>query len=119
MSSSKNNLLQNEEELLCQAIYVSWVDRVAIRVRPKPGSGDWKVNAVRYQACMVKEDVFLHRQSLVVDSAPEFLVYSELLHTKRPYKHGATQYMALIGGNSICIVFQLSVVMSIICLCFA
>lgn len=43
---------------------------------------------------MVKEDVFLHRRSSVANSAPEFLVYSELLHTKRPYMHGATRVKA-------------------------
>ncbi|KAK2649553.1 hypothetical protein Ddye_017042 [Dipteronia dyeriana] len=105
ISSSKNILLQNEEELLCQAICAGWVDRVAKRVRPKPGSGDRKVNAVRYQACMVKEDVFLHRRSLVANSAPEFLVYGELLHTKRPYMHGATRVKSdwlIKYGQSLC-----------------
>ncbi|XP_031287985.1 ATP-dependent RNA helicase DEAH13 isoform X2 [Pistacia vera] len=92
ISSSKNILLQNEEELLCRAICAGWADRVAKRIRPKARSlkEDGKVNAVRYQACMVKEDVFLHRRSSVASSAPEFLVYSELLQTKRPYLHGAT-----------------------------
>ncbi|KAL5859172.1 hypothetical protein ACOSQ4_000468 [Xanthoceras sorbifolium] len=105
ISSSKNILLQNEEELLCQAICAGWVDRVAKRIRPKPGSGDRKVNAVRYQACMVKEDVFLHRRSSVADCAPEFLVYSELLHTKRPYMHGATRVKSdwlIKYGQSLC-----------------
>ncbi|KAK1558806.1 hypothetical protein Q3G72_006884 [Acer saccharum] len=105
ISSSKNILLQNKEELLCKAICAGWVDRVAKRVRPKPGSGDRKVNAVRYQACMVKEDVFLHRRSLVADSAPEFLVYSELSHTKRPYMHGATRVKSdwlIKYGQSLC-----------------
>ncbi|KAK1564373.1 hypothetical protein Q3G72_001818 [Acer saccharum] len=105
ISSSKNILLQQEEELLCQATCAGWVDSVAKRVRPKPGSGDRKVNAVRYQACMVKEDVFLHRRSLVADSAPEFLVYSELLHTKWPYMHGATRVKSdwlIKYGQSLC-----------------
>ncbi|KAK0587913.1 hypothetical protein LWI29_031175 [Acer saccharum] len=95
----------DEEELLCQATCAGWVDRVAKRVRPKPGSGDRKVNAVRYQACMVKEDVFLHRRSLVADSVPESLVYSELLHTKRPYMHGATRVKSdwlIKYGQSLC-----------------
>lgn len=96
ISSSKNVLLQNEEELLCRAVCAGWADRVAKRIRAKSGSsaGERKVNAVRYQACMVKEDVFLHRRSSVANSAPEFLVYSELLHTKRPYMHGATRVKA-------------------------
>ncbi|KAJ4727732.1 ATP-dependent RNA helicase [Melia azedarach] len=96
ISSSKNILLQNEEELLCRAICAGWADRVAKRIRLKSGSlaGDRKVNAVRYQACMVKEDVFLHLRSSVANTAPEFLVYSELLYTKRPYMHGATRVKA-------------------------
>ncbi|KAA8543067.1 hypothetical protein F0562_021438 [Nyssa sinensis] len=90
--SEKHPLLLNEEELLGQAICAGWADRVAKRSKVVLGSseGDRNVNAVRYQACMVKETVFLHRWSSVSKSAPEFLVYSELLHTKRPYIHGAT-----------------------------
>ncbi|KAL3499521.1 hypothetical protein ACH5RR_038614 [Cinchona calisaya] len=90
--SEKNPLFLNEEEILGQAICAGWADRVAKRTRSVSGlsDGDRKVNAVRYQACMVKETVFLHRWSSVSKSAPEFLVYSELLHTKRPYIHGAT-----------------------------
>ncbi|CAL5423435.1 unnamed protein product [Camellia sinensis] len=91
VSSDKYPLLLNEEELLGQAICAGWADRVAKRVRQVSASeGDIKVSASRYQACMVKEPVFLHRWSSVARSAPEFLVYSELLYTKRPYIHGAT-----------------------------
>lgn len=105
--SSKDTLFQNEEELLCKAICAGWVDRVAKRIRRKPGSteGDRKVNAARYQACLVKEDVFLHRRSSLSNSAPEFLVYSELLHTKRPYMHGATSVKSdwlVLYGRSLC-----------------
>ncbi|CAL5360931.1 unnamed protein product [Camellia sinensis] len=91
VSSNKYPLLLNEKELLGQAICASWADRVAKHVRRVLASeGDIKVNASRYQAWMVKEPVFLHRWSSVAKSAPEFLVYSELLYTKRPYIHGAT-----------------------------
>ncbi|XVE89303.1 hypothetical protein DITRI_Ditri19aG0191700 [Diplodiscus trichospermus] len=90
--SSKNPLLLNEEELLGQAIYAGWADRVAKRIRgvSRLSEGDTKAITVRYQACQVKETVFLHCSSTLSSSAPEFLVYSELLHTKRPYMHGAT-----------------------------
>lgn len=92
VSSSNPPLLLNEEELLGQAICAGWADRVAKRVRGAStlSEGDRKAHAVRYQACMVKETVFLHRWSSVSSSAPEFLVYSELLQTKRPYMHGVT-----------------------------
>ncbi|GAB4841097.1 hypothetical protein Ancab_021842 [Ancistrocladus abbreviatus] len=90
--SDKHPLVQIEEDLLCQSICAGWADRVARRMRGNSGlmEGDRKVNAVRYQACRVKETVFLHRWSALSKSAPEFLVYSEMLHTKRPYIHGAT-----------------------------
>ncbi|OMO81997.1 hypothetical protein COLO4_23301 [Corchorus olitorius] len=90
--SNKNPLLLNEEELLGQAICAGWADRVAKRIRgvQKSSEEDRKVNSVRYQACLVKETVFLHRSSFLAHSAPEFLVYSELLNTKRAYMHGAT-----------------------------
>ncbi|KAJ8444006.1 hypothetical protein Cgig2_020852 [Carnegiea gigantea] len=90
--SNKNPLSQIEENIVCRAICAGWADRVAKRIRGIVGSaeGDRKVNAVRYQASMVKETVFLRRWSAVAKSAPEFLVYSEMLHTKRPYIHGAT-----------------------------
>ena len=90
--SDKIPLSQIEENILCQAICAGWADRVAKRIRGTVGleEADRKVNAVRYQASMVKETVFLRRWSSVAKSAPEFLVYSEMLQTKRPYIHGAT-----------------------------
>ncbi|KAJ4849110.1 hypothetical protein Tsubulata_027768 [Turnera subulata] len=90
-SSSKSSLSPLEEQLLGQAICAGWADRVAKRMRATSGREDQKASTVRYQACMVKENVFLHRQSSLSKSAPEFLVYSELLYTKRPYMHGATR----------------------------
>ncbi|GAV82266.1 DEAD domain-containing protein/Helicase_C domain-containing protein/HA2 domain-containing protein/OB_NTP_bind domain-containing protein [Cephalotus follicularis] len=92
VSSSKNTLLLNEEDLLGQALCAGWADRVAKRCRNTAVSSDAdrKATSVRYQTCMVKESVFLHRWSSVSYSAPEFLVYSELLCTKRPYMLGAT-----------------------------
>ncbi|KAK4418101.1 ATP-dependent RNA helicase DEAH13 [Sesamum alatum] len=92
VSSEKHPLLLNEEEIVGQAICAGWADRVARRVKGSSvlSDGDRKVNSTRYQACMVKETVFLHRWSSLAKSPPEYLVYSELLHTKRPYIHGAT-----------------------------
>lgn len=84
VSSDKHPLLLNEEELLGQAICAGWADRVAKRTKETSGS-------IRYQACVVKESVYLHRYSSLSQSAPEFLVYSELVETKRPYMHGTTR----------------------------
>ncbi|XWS31763.1 hypothetical protein CRYUN_Cryun23aG0104000 [Craigia yunnanensis] len=49
VSSSKNPVLLNEEELLGQAICASWADRVAKRVRgvSRSSEGDRKVNTVK------------------------------------------------------------------------
>lgn len=92
VSSNKNPLRLNEEEILGQAICAGWADRVAKRKKPASvlSEGETHTNTVRYEACMVKETVFLHRYSSLARSAPEYLVYSELLHTKRPYIHGAS-----------------------------
>lgn len=93
VQSSRHPLQLNEEELLGQAICAGWADRVAKRVRVISRSSevvDIKARSGRYQATMVYEPVFLHRWSSLSSSAPEFLVYSELLQTNRPYMHGAT-----------------------------
>ncbi|XP_020272990.1 ATP-dependent RNA helicase DEAH13-like isoform X2 [Asparagus officinalis] len=89
VSSIKHPLLMNEEELLGQAICAGWADRVAKRVRKISESSD-KVRAVRYQSCALDDTIYLHRWSSVSQSAPEFVVYTELLQTNRPYMHGAT-----------------------------
>lgn len=90
--SNKCPLRLNEEEILGQAICAGWADRVAKRIKDVSSlsESDRKVHAVRYQACLVKEIVFLHRRSSISKSAPQYLVYTELLHTKRPYIQGAT-----------------------------
>ncbi|XP_073061326.1 ATP-dependent RNA helicase DEAH13-like isoform X4 [Primulina eburnea] len=90
--SNKHHLLLNEEDILAQAICAGWADRVARRIKAASVvlDGERKVKSVRYQACMVKETVFLHRWSSVSKSPPEFLVYNDLLYSKRPFIHGAT-----------------------------
>ncbi|KAK3004680.1 hypothetical protein RJ639_018706 [Escallonia herrerae] len=94
--SDDRHLSLNEEMLLRQSICAGWADRVAklIRGHSLVSEGDRKSNAVCYESCMVTEKVFLHRWSSVAPSSPKFLVYSELLHTKRPYIHGATSVKA-------------------------
>lgn len=92
-SNNKHPLMLNEEELLGQAICAGWADRVARRVRGISGLSeeDRKVSATRYEAHKVNETVFLHRWSSVSRTAPEFLVFSELVERKRAYIHGATR----------------------------
>ncbi|KAJ7963069.1 ATP-dependent RNA helicase DEAH13 [Quillaja saponaria] len=95
-SSEKYPLSLDEEVLIRQAICAGWADRIAkrITVTSRSSDGDIKARAVRYQSCMVEEIVFLHRWSSVSIAAPEFLVYNELLQTKRPYMHGVTSVEA-------------------------
>ncbi|EEF29793.1 ATP-dependent RNA helicase, putative [Ricinus communis] len=82
VSSSKAPLLLNvyEEKVLGKAICAGWVDK----------SCETNKRIFKYQTCMVDETVFFHPTSSLSRSAPELLVYSELLHAKRPYIHGAT-----------------------------
>ncbi|OIT22414.1 atp-dependent rna helicase deah13 [Nicotiana attenuata] len=90
--SNKCPLQLNEEEILGQAICAGWADRVAKRIKnvSSLSESDRKVHAVQYQACLVKEIVFLGRRSSISKSAPEYLVYTELLHSKRPFIQGET-----------------------------
>ncbi|CAA6659189.1 unnamed protein product [Spirodela intermedia] len=78
--------------ILAQAICAGWADRVAKRMQgcPKSSDKDLRVRAARYQSCALGETVFLHPSSSVSHSRPEFVVYTELLCTKRSYLHGVT-----------------------------
>lgn len=69
----------DKEALLHQAIYAGWIDRVAKRI---------KGNA--YIRPAWSNRLFLHLQSPVSNIAPEFLVYSELIQTKKPFVYGVT-----------------------------
>uniref|UniRef100_A0A0E0K514 RNA helicase n=1 Tax=Oryza punctata TaxID=4537 RepID=A0A0E0K514_ORYPU len=90
--ADKKPMQLNEEELLRQGICAGWADRVAKRIRAfsGPSKDDKKVRAVHYQSCALNDTIYLHRSSSVARIAPEFVVYSELLHTKRSYMHGVT-----------------------------
>ncbi|KAG2661399.1 ATP-dependent RNA helicase DEAH13-like [Panicum virgatum] len=90
--SSKRPLQINEEEILGQGICAGWVDRVARRnhMYSRSSRDDQKVRAVRYQSCALNDTIYLHRSSSVAQVAPELVVYSELLNTKRLYMHGVT-----------------------------
>ncbi|KAL2337470.1 hypothetical protein Fmac_011916 [Flemingia macrophylla] len=92
VSSEKYPLSLVEERLICQAICAGWADRVARRVTAssRATDGERTSRILRYQSCMVDESVFLHRWSSVSIVGPEFLVYNELLETKRPNKEGIT-----------------------------
>ncbi|KAI3997280.1 hypothetical protein MKX01_009124 [Papaver californicum] len=88
VSSNKHPLSLSEEELLGQAICAGWADRVAKRIRVVAKSSELhgRGNAIRYQAAMVNEPVFLHRWSTVAASSPEFsqCTFSAPLTDPRP-----------------------------------
>jgi ATP-dependent RNA helicase DHX37/DHR1 len=92
VSSAHYPLPLVEERLICQAICAGWADRVAKRIpiSSRVAEGGMISRAGRYQSCMVDESIFLHRWSSVSTARPEFLVYNELLETKRPNKEGET-----------------------------
>ncbi|KAL6911457.1 hypothetical protein ACP4OV_000262 [Aristida adscensionis] len=88
----KRPLQMNEEELLGQGICAGWADRVARRNHTyfRSSEDDRKIRAIRYQSCALNDIIYLHRSSSVAQIAPELVVYSELLNTKRSYMHGVT-----------------------------
>lgn len=50
-----------------------------------------KQHAVRYAAASVEEEVYLHPRSALHTTAPEYVVYMQLIRTvKRPYMAGVT-----------------------------
>jgi len=90
VSSGKYPLSLVEERLICQAICAGWADSVAKRITSfsRAFDGEKTSRALRYQSCMIDESVLLHRWSSVSTVGPEYLVYNELLETKRPNKEG-------------------------------
>ncbi|XP_050224905.1 ATP-dependent RNA helicase DEAH13-like [Mercurialis annua] len=94
-SSSKTPLLQNyyEEPILRKAICAGLIDRVAKRLDRdlRSSEEDRSVKLVRYEICTSNDIVFLNPSSSLTSSAPDYLVYNELLRTKRrSYIYGAT-----------------------------
>jgi ATP-dependent RNA helicase DHX37/DHR1 len=91
-SETDKKPMLNEEELLGQGICAGWADRVAKKINTFSGLSkeDRKVRAARYQSCILDDTIYLHRASSVTQIPPEYVVYSELLNTKRSYMHGVT-----------------------------
>ena len=79
------------------------VSQVARRVKAheQVGSGEQLVGkrrAVCYQTCSRDDFVFLHPRSNLHSTAPEFVVYTQLISTaKRPYMAGQS-------SSSVCLV---------------
>ena len=94
------------ESALRRALLVGWADRVARRAKANEqaaaattdpdGDGDggdanFKTKATRYRPAMLDAPVFLHPSSTLHRTAPDYVVYTDLLQTaKRPYLMGAT-----------------------------
>lgn len=86
-------------EALRRAVAAGWGDHVARRVRSLEhvqghhSTGKRNKRAVRYKSCTasLEEDIFLHPNSALHSSFPDFVVYSEVVRTvKRPYMAGLT-----------------------------
>jgi len=87
-------------EALRRAVAAGWGDHVARRVRSLEhvqghhhSTGKSNKRAVRYKSCTasLEEDIFLHPNSALHSSFPDFVVYSEIVRTvKRPYMAGLT-----------------------------
>eukprot|EP00891_Asterochloris_glomerata_P009844 jgi/Astpho2/9844/gw1.00149.216.1_t len=87
---------------LRKALAAGWADQVARRVRSneylaaqqEEGKKRGK-HALRYRACAVEGEVFLHPATGVAAAAPEFVVYTQLVQTIiRPYMRGVTEIEA-------------------------
>jgi ATP-dependent RNA helicase DHX37/DHR1 len=87
-------------DALRRAVAAGWGDHVARRVRSLEhvqdhhhSTGKKSKRAVRYKSCTasLEEDIFLHPNSALHSSFPDFVVYSEIVRTvKRPYMAGLT-----------------------------
>lgn len=90
-SALKEPLGRGEEAKLRRAVCAGWADRIARKLRPGesvPGEMEESKSrrAVRYQACSASGVVFLHPGSSMAKDAPDFVCYTDLMHTeKRTY----------------------------------
>ncbi|KAL0028239.1 hypothetical protein WJX79_003509 [Trebouxia sp. C0005] len=81
---------------LRKAVSAGWADQVARRVRAQEQVSEGehtsgKRRAVRYETCTREGYVYLHPRSSLHSTAPEFVVYTQLISTaKRPYMAGVT-----------------------------
>ncbi|EEH56653.1 uncharacterized protein MICPUCDRAFT_18184 [Micromonas pusilla CCMP1545] len=83
------------ETSLRRALLIGWADRVARRSKPSDVREKYDENdntkATRYKPAMLDQNVFLHPSSTLHRSAPDYVVYVDLMQTaKRPYVIGAT-----------------------------
>ena len=92
----KRKLTHGMIEMLKKAIVSGWGDYIAKRVRGldyirNKSASSKRSRAVRYESNCLDEDVFLHPNSSLHSTLPEWLVYSEVIRTtNRPYMIGVT-----------------------------
>ncbi|KAK9848573.1 hypothetical protein WJX84_001989, partial [Apatococcus fuscideae] len=86
-------------ECLRRAIAAGWADQIARRVhatfiKPRAGAEGEEgrsSRAIRYKACCLEEDVYLHPSSGLAKTGPQWIAYTQLLRSgKRPYMGGGT-----------------------------
>ncbi|KAI8103074.1 hypothetical protein M9434_005859 [Picochlorum sp. BPE23] len=96
VKTKRPKLTQSIVIALQKAIIAGWSDRVAKRVRSsqylkKKMEAGSRTRAVRYESIALDEDVFLHPNSSLHSTSPEWIVYSDIIKTeKRAYMVGLT-----------------------------
>lgn len=94
--TKRPKLTQSIVIALQKAIIAGWSDRIAKRVRSsqylkKKMEAGSRTRAVRYESIALDEDVFLHPNSSLHSTSPEWIVYSDIIKTeKRAYMVGLT-----------------------------
>ena len=78
-----------QQVALRAAICSGWADRVARRIRSSEVATE-KGKRSPYRSCALHDEVFIHPQSPANHSAPDFLVYAELVEKKRKYMYRIT-----------------------------
>ncbi|WIA09508.1 hypothetical protein OEZ85_008906 [Tetradesmus obliquus] len=97
-------------EVLRRALAAGWCDQVSRRVRSADyvarlaSDGRQGRHAVRYSPACLAEEVFLHPRSCLAKTAPEYVVYGDIVRTaKRPYMALVTaiepQWLADCGSS--------------------
>ncbi|KAG9315883.1 P-loop containing nucleoside triphosphate hydrolase protein [Chiua virens] len=99
-------------KILRQLLTAAFIDQVAVRkdlVQKKSATGVQYTTAkgVPYRAMGVEEDVFIHPSSVLSRrSAPDYVVYTEIVRTTKPWFKGPTlinpAWLSALGKPTLC-----------------
>ena len=81
-----------QQAALRAAVCCGWADRVARRIMQGNVSGATSGGGRRapYRSSALQDEVFVHPQSSLSQSSPDYIVYAELVEKKRKYMRGIT-----------------------------